>query len=238
VTCGQGGGGRLAAPDPASGPPDWLINLAESAQRMVVPELMRPPRAGGRHSAILVLFGCGPDGPDVLLVQRSQSLRRHAGQPAFPGGAVDADDDGPVAAALREATEEARVDPAGVDVVAVLPDLYIMRSGFRVSPVLAWWRNPGPVAPGDPAEITAVARIPMADLANPSSRLTIRYPSGGAGPAFRAGGMLVWGFTAFLLDRLLAMGGWEQPWDSALVVDLPPEATSSLAMLDGTDQVS
>ncbi len=53
----------------------------------------------------------------MLLVQRSQSLRRHAGQPAFPGGVIDAGDDGPVGAALREAAEEAGVDPAGVDVV-------------------------------------------------------------------------------------------------------------------------
>ncbi len=217
-----------ASPDRASTAPAWLIKLAESARRMAVPEPMRPPPGGGRRSAVLVLFGTESAGPDVLLVQRSQSLRRHAGQPAFPGGAVDADDDGPVAAALREAAEEARVDPASVEVVAVLPDLYIMRSGFLVSPVLAWWRDPGPVAPGDLAEITAVARVAVADLADPAARLTIRYPAGGTGPAFQAGGMLIWGFTAFLLDRLLALGGWERPWDFARVIDLPPGSGASL----------
>lgn len=226
----------FASPDGFGEPPGWLVDLAESARTMPVPELMRPPRGGGRHSAILVLFGTGPSGPDVLLVQRSQSLRRHAGQPAFPGGAVDADDDGPVAAALREAAEEARVDPAGVQVVAVLPDLYITRSGFRVSPVLAWWRSPVPVAPGDPAEIAAVARISVAELADPASRLAIKYPSGGAGPAFLAGGMLVWGFTAYLLDRLLALGGWERPWDWMRVVDPPPGSGIPLAAFDGLDR--
>jgi 8-oxo-dGTP pyrophosphatase MutT (NUDIX family) len=135
---------------------------------MTVPPGLRPPADGGRHSAILILFGDGQAGPDVLLVQRSQSLRRHAGQPAFPGGVIDAGDDGPVGAALREAAEEAGVDPAGVDVVGVLPDLYISRTGYRVSPVLAWWRKPVPVAPGDPAEVTAVARVPVArGLADP-----------------------------------------------------------------------
>jgi 8-oxo-dGTP pyrophosphatase MutT (NUDIX family) len=222
------GAGELTAADRAGEPPAWLISLAESARRMVVPEPMRPPPGGGRKSAVLVLFGAGPAGPDVLLVQRSESLRRHAGQPAFPGGAVDAEDEGPEATALREAAEEARVDPASVQVITVLPDLYITRSGFLVSPVLAWWRDPGPVAPGDPAEIAAVARIPVADLADPAGRLSIRYPSGGAGPAFLAGGMLVWGFTAFLLDRLLALGGWERPWDFARVVDLPPGSGVSL----------
>jgi 8-oxo-dGTP pyrophosphatase MutT (NUDIX family) len=222
------GHGELAAADRAEAPPAWLISLAESAKQMTVPEPMRPPPGGGRRSAVLVLFAAGPAGPDVLLVQRSQSLRRHAGQPAFPGGAVDADDDGPAATALREAAEEARVDPASVQVVAVLPELYIARSGFLVSPVLAWWRDPGPVAPGDPAEISAVARVGVADLADPASRLAITYPSGGAGPAFQAGDMLVWGFTAFLLDRLLALGGWERPWDFARVVDLPPGSGVSL----------
>src|SRR5215475_1785146 len=105
--------------------PGWLLHLARSAERMDVPAGLRPPAGGGRHSAILILFGEAGAGPDVLLVQRSSSLRRHAGQPAFPGGVIDAEDDGPVGAALREAAEEAGVDPSGVDVVSVLPDLLI-----------------------------------------------------------------------------------------------------------------
>ena len=53
-------------------------------------------------------------------------------------------------AALREAAEETGLDPAGVRVLAVLPELYIPRSDFRVTPVLGWWHTPVPVAPGDP----------------------------------------------------------------------------------------
>jgi 8-oxo-dGTP pyrophosphatase MutT (NUDIX family) len=191
---------------------------------MQVPAPLRVPAAGGRRSAVLILFGDGPDGPDLLLVQRSPWLRRHAGQPAFPGGAVDGSDAGPVSAALREAAEEARVNPASVQVLAVLPELFIPRSGFAVTPVLAWWRRPGPVGPGDPMEVTAVARVRVAELADPANRITVRHPSGTAGPAFRVGGMLVWGFTGVLVDRLLALGGWELPWDAGLVEDLPPDA--------------
>ncbi len=216
--------------------PGWLRDLARAAERMEVPAGLRPPADGGRHSAILILFGDPGPGPDVLLVQRSNSLRRHAGQPAFPGGVIEAEDDGPIGAALREAAEEAGVDPGGVDVIALLPDLYISRSGYRVSPVLAWWREPVPVAPGDPAEVASVARVPVADLADPGRRLMIRYPSGQAGPAFQAGEMLIWGFTAFVIDRLLAMGGWERPWDAASVLDLPAGVT--LTGIDGADPVS
>ena len=115
------------------------------------------------------------------------------------------------------------MDPSGVQVLAVLPEMFIWRSGFTVTPVLAWWRRPAPVGPGDPAEVSAVARVAVADLADPAHRLSIRLPSGAAGPAFRVAGMLVWGFTAMLVDRLLALGGWEVPWDASRAEDLPAE---------------
>jgi 8-oxo-dGTP pyrophosphatase MutT (NUDIX family) len=212
-----------------TGVPAWLLDLATAAPRITVPSALRPPPGSGRPSAVLVLFGDGPDGPDLLLVQRGPWLRRHAGQPAFPGGAIEGSDGGPVPAALREAAEEAGVDPSGVQVLAVLPELYISRSGFAVTPVLAWWRRPGPVALGDPIEVTACARVPLAELADPGHRLTVRHPSGTAGPAFRVQGMLVWGFTAALVDVLLALGGWERPWDRGHEEDLPPDALASAA---------
>ncbi len=221
-------------PAAGGGPPAWLTGLAGAAAAMPVPPPLRPPPGGGRPAAVLILFGDGPGGPDLLLVQRSPFLRRHAGQPAFPGGAVDESDGGAVPAALREAAEEARVDPAGVQVLAVLPELFIVRSGFTVTPVLAWWRDPVPVEPGDPGEITAVARVPVADLADPANRLMARYPSGVAGPAFRVGGMLVWGFTAMIVDWLLAIGGWERPWDRGSAEDLPPEVLQAAA---GPDRI-
>jgi 8-oxo-dGTP pyrophosphatase MutT (NUDIX family) len=206
----------------ADGVPGWLTALAEAAPRMSVPELRKPPGAGGRAAAVLILFGDSQSGPDLLLIERAAELHNHAGQPAFPGGAIDEADGGPVAAALREAAEETGLDPAGVRVLAVLPELYIWRSNFRVTPVLGWWQSPVPVAPGDPAEIAAVVRVPVADLASPANRVVIRYPSGHFGPAFRVAGLVVWGFTAAVLDQLLALGGWELPWDAGRVTKLEP----------------
>jgi 8-oxo-dGTP pyrophosphatase MutT (NUDIX family) len=197
---------------------------------MTVPPPLRPPASGtARPSAVLMLFGETEDGPDLLIVQRSPWLRRHAGQPAFPGGAVEAADDGPVRAALREAAEEAGVDPAGVEVLAVLPELYISRSGFSVIPVLAWWHTPVPVVIAADGEVTAAIRVRLADLADPAHRLRVRHPSGSAGPAFRVHGMLIWGFTAFLVDMLLALGGWERPWDTGNEEDLPPDVLEASA---------
>jgi 8-oxo-dGTP pyrophosphatase MutT (NUDIX family) len=203
--------------------PDWLRELAHAAGKMEINPLVQPPAFGGRASAVLVLFGAGPGGPDdpdLLFIQRSADLRLHAGQPAFPGGAIDAADGGPVAAALREAAEEVGVDPAGVDVVGTLPELFIPRTGFRVVPVLAWWRQPCAVAPVDLAEVAAVERVSVSELADPATRVMVKGPGGFLSPAFRVKGMLIWGFTAVLVDRLLALAGWERPWDTAKIIDL------------------
>jgi 8-oxo-dGTP pyrophosphatase MutT (NUDIX family) len=212
------GAGR--GPDTRRQPPHWLTELADSAARMDVMPPLQPPASGGRPSAVLILFADGPDGPDLLFIQRSQGLRQHPGQPAFPGGAIEDADQDPVAAALREAAEEAGVDPHGVDVLATLPELFIAHSGFRVVPVLAWWHSPGPVSAVDPREVAAVERIGLAELADPACRVTVRSPRGRIGPGFRVKGLFIWGFTAALVDRLLALGGWEVPWNTNAVHDL------------------
>jgi 8-oxo-dGTP pyrophosphatase MutT (NUDIX family) len=212
VTAGE----PLAA---AASVPAWLRELAAAAKTMEIPLLTAPPDGSGKPSAVLILFADGPAGPDLLFIQRSQELRLHAGQPAFPGGSIDAGE-GPVEAALREAAEEVGVDPAGVEVVGTLPELYIPRTGFRVVPVLGWWRQPSAVAPVDAGEVAAVERVGVAELADPAVRLMVRVPDGRTTPAFRVRGMLIWGFTAGLVDRLLALAGWEKPWDRARVMDL------------------
>ena len=210
--------------------PDWLAPLLESVDEFAVwGRMVGEAPAGVRRSAVLVLFGEGPAGPDVLLIQRSAHLRSHAGQPAFPGGGLDHPDESAVEAALREAEEETGLDPAGVDVLAVLAELWVPPSGNVVTPVLAWWREPSEVSAADVREVASVARVPISDLADPANRLQVRAPSGREGVAFEVADMLVWGFTAAVIARLLELGGWEKPWDTTRVVDLPEE-TLRLAM--------
>jgi 8-oxo-dGTP pyrophosphatase MutT (NUDIX family) len=148
-------------------------------------------------------------------------MRTHAGQVAFPGGAADPDDADIAATALREAQEEVGLDPQSVTVLASLPQLWIPVSDFLVTPVLAWWHEPHPVAATAPAEVAHVARLPIEDLANPENRLRVRHPSGFTGPAFQVHGMLVWGFTAGVISALLELGGWAKPWDANRVEMLP-----------------
>ncbi|HEU0086904.1 MAG TPA: CoA pyrophosphatase [Pseudonocardiaceae bacterium] len=223
--------------DPAS-LPGWLAPLVRRTAGLTMNDFGWIPAAStgdgsmrgglrgggsrGRPAAVLVLFAKdgARAGPDVLLQLRSQDVAAHAGQVSFPGGAMDDTDEGPVAAALREATEEVGVRAADVRPVAVLPELPVPPSDFVVTPVLGHWERPGPVAPVDLAETAAVARVPLAMLADPAQRLRVRGPSGYAYPGFVVPGMLVWGFTGGLLDALLAMGGWARPWEPAPMYDL------------------
>ncbi len=204
--------------------PGWMAPVVSRIDGSSVADLLpRPalsaPRAG-RRSAVLMLFGDGPAGPDLLLTARASTLRAHAGQPAFPGGKQDLGEDA-VQTALREATEETGLRPASVTPAALFPDLFLGFSGFLVSPVLAYWHTPGPVGPVDVAETAAVARVPVADLADPANRGRVRHPGGYIGPAFEVAGMVVWGFTAGLVEVLLDLGGWSRPWDRQRYIPLP-----------------
>jgi 8-oxo-dGTP pyrophosphatase MutT (NUDIX family) len=220
-----------------SQPPEWFRLLAETAAEVRYPVAGQPPSdATARPAAVLMLFGesPGPEGEtqvDVLLIERARDLRAHAGQPAFPGGTVDPDDDGPIAAALREAVEETGLDPAGVRAATTLPPLYVPVSGFLVTPVLAWWEHPSAVYPVNTAEVAAVVRVPVAELTDPANRLYVRLPSGWTGVAFRVGGLFVWGMTAVLLAGALTQAGLDRPWDRNRVEDLPAEILE-LAMRD------
>jgi len=199
-----------------------MTALAERVSGLGKEHLSRwaPPEEGGRASAVLILIADTDGGPEVLLIEKAAMLRSHAGQPAFPGGAAEPGDADLSATALREAAEEVGLDPSSVSVVATLPVLYLAPSGYVVTPVLAFWHTPGPIGVHDPGEIASVARVPIADLADPANRFQVRHFSGYTGPAFAVAGMVVWGFTAGLLSMLLDLGGWAQPWDLSDVRDL------------------
>lgn len=231
--------GVAAIVDPAA-LPAWLRPLAEAAVGVRPEQLSQflPPEDGGRESAVLMLFGearpgSGWAGAEVLLIERAHDMRSHAGQVAFPGGVVDPGDGGVVEAALREAVEETGLDLAGVEVFGTLPALFLPVSDFVVTPVLGWWRDPSPVAVVDPAEVASVHRVPLADLLDPANRFRVRHPAGYVGPAFGVAGLLVWGFTAGLLDRMLRLAGWEREWDRHPVRELPENMLGVLEREEG-----
>ena len=207
--------------------PSWLAPLVEGCGRASaddIPLRRRPSDDAAREAAVLLLFGEGADGPDLLLTERAADMRDHAGQAAFPGGGLEPGDgeglDGRVTAALRETLEETGADPAGIVPLTTLPALTIPVTGFAVTPVVAHWAHPSSVRVVDPGETAAVVRVPLADLTDPARRFMVTSPGGYLGPAFAVRGLLVWGFTALVLSWVLDLAGWTIPWDTDDVRDL------------------
>jgi hypothetical protein len=67
-----------------------------------------------------------------------------------------------------------------------------------------------------------VVRAPLSELTDPARRFTVSHPSGFVGPAFDVDGLLVWGFTAGLLSKVIELAGLERSWDSSVRRPLPP----------------
>jgi 8-oxo-dGTP pyrophosphatase MutT (NUDIX family) len=217
--------------------PDWLHPLDtallddERLQRAVA---LRPG-AGAQAAAVLVLIGEGEQGPEILFVERSATLRTHAGQIAFPGGASDPGDADLIATAIREAHEETGVDVGGIEPIGALPAAHVAVSGFDVTTVIGWWRRRSPVGAADPREVASVIIVPVATLTDPANRGLVRHPSGYAGPGFDVAGHLIWGLTAHLLDGVLDLAGWQRPWDAERRFDIPPRYLTDRAHGRGHD---
>ena len=217
----------MSSPDSPTPLPAWLEPVRRGAEEITADELTRfvPPEGSRtRQGAVLLLFGEGPAGPDLLLTERAHDMRSHPGQVSFPGGSTDPADGSPAVTALREAQEETGLDPAGVQVFATLPELWLPPSNFAVTPVLGWWRTETPVWVVDPAEVHAVYRVPVAELLEPAHRVSVRHPSGWRGPAFLIGedkDLILWGFTAGIISRLFDFLGWSRAWDSSVERELP-----------------
>lgn len=181
-----------------------------------------PPDARPRRGAVLMLFGEGPAGRDLLLTERAHDMRSHPGR--SPSPAVPSTRARPPSTALREAREETDLDPAGVEIFGQLPELWLPPSDFAVTPVLAWWHTPAPVTVVDPAEVNAILREPIDELLDPAHRISVRHPSGYVGPGFTIGedkDLILWGFTAGIISRLFDFVGWTRPWDESRTRDLP-----------------
>lgn len=204
-------------------PPGWLrpltTALAEPAR--VGWAVSGRPGLGGRAAAVLVLVGDGAAGPEILFVERAATLRTHPGQVAFPGGAADPGDVDLADTALREAVEETGVDRRGIAVLGSLPPAHVAVSGFDVTAVVGWWRQPSPVRAADPAEVASVPLVAVSVLTDPARRAQVHHPSGYTGPAFEIDGLLIWGLTAHLLDGILELAGWSRPWDRGRILPIP-----------------
>ncbi len=193
---------------PAQHSTHLMEQIAEARLRSdadLAPELrdLLPPPEKLRHAAVLVPIVERADGLKLLLTERSADLPSHAGQVAFPGGRVDDEDDGPVAAALREAEEEVGLNPGWVDVIGLLTP-YLTSSGFKILPVVGF------VEPKftldelvlSQAEVAKVFEVPLEFVMNPANHDRHEVEFRGRMRHYYAmpyEGHYIWGATAGML---------------------------------------
>lgn len=122
-------------------------------------------REGLRDAAVLIPVVDRREGASVILTKRTEKLRAHSGQIAFPGGRLDPTDPTPEHAALRETQEEIGLAPRYVEVVGRMPD-YVSGSGFRIAPILSVVR-PDFRLSINPDEVDDAFEVPLAFLMDP-----------------------------------------------------------------------
>jgi 8-oxo-dGTP pyrophosphatase MutT (NUDIX family) len=177
-----------------------------------VPGMALP--SGGAAAVLIPLFDEGGEAR-VILTVRSDTLRSHRGEVAFPGGRLDGDE-GVVAGALREAHEEAGIDPAAVTVVGTLSSLPTVSSNTLMTPVVGTLER-RPAVAANPGEVERVFDVALADLVadgvfheeywlNPERNAALGIPVGEF-PVwfFHVAGETVWGATARCLTELLCL---------------------------------
>lgn len=181
----------LAAPGGASS--DYDLNPA-----VVLPEGRKL-----RPAAVLCAVQEGPGGLELILTKRSSRLKHHPGQIAFPGGKIDEGDDGPIAAALREADEEIGLPPDTVDILGTLPGHETV-TGFIVTPVIGVVTRPFQAMP-EAGEVEEAFRVPFGHVTDPAKfvvqwrywqRKRRYYFTVPYGPYY------IWGATACILRGL------------------------------------
>jgi 8-oxo-dGTP pyrophosphatase MutT (NUDIX family) len=156
-----------------------------------------------RDAAVLIPVVARDPEATVILTERMPHLSAHAGQIAFPGGKIDADDAGPAAAALREAEEEIGLDRSRIEVVGYL-DPYLSRTGYRIVPVV------GRIEPGyrlslNRGEVADAFEVPLAFLLDPANHRRASRAFMGRERYFYEmpfGEHYIWGVTAGIIRAL------------------------------------
>ena len=162
----------------------------------------------GNPAAVLIAVTDRAE-PGVILTQRTETLRRHPGQVAFPGGRIDPEDDGPIGAALREAEEEVALPASMVQVIGTA-DRYRTVTGYEVTPVVGVVPPDLALVPAE-AEVAAVFEVPLAFLLDSANHVEATAQYQGQERHYYEilwGERRIWGATAAMIVNLSRRLRW------------------------------
>ena len=167
-----------------------------------------PTTAEVIDAAVLIAITDRRD-PGVILTQRTDTLRRHPGQVAFPGGRIDPEDADAIAAALRESEEEIALPRTAVEVVGTT-DRFLTGTGYCIVPVVGVVPPDLPLMPHE-AEVAAVFEVPLAFLLDPANHRTMSAEWQGRARRFYEipwRDRRIWGATAGIIVNLSRRLQW------------------------------
>jgi 8-oxo-dGTP pyrophosphatase MutT (NUDIX family) len=171
-------------------------------------DMRRAVEGAGTPAAVLIAITDRPE-PGLILTQRPDTMRQHAGQVAFPGGRVDPEDYDVIAAALREADEEIALAPTAVEVIGAI-NTYRTVTGFDITPVVGVIAPDLALVPHD-REVAAVFEVPLGFVLDPANHLEQRMMFQGQERVYIEmmwGERRIWGATAAMLVNLSARLRW------------------------------
>ena len=179
-------------------------------RRLLAPDLSYgrqsgPPLGTARRAAVMILLYPKSGQWHIPLTLRPEHLPSHAGQISFPGGLAEPGESSQQTA-RRELEEELGISK-GIRTVATLAEFYVFVTNYRVTPWIAVV-DTQPNSRPDPAEVSEVLEVPVAELLRPDTMdrfLVVRGPLTFSAPCFLWEGRRIWGATAMMLSELLSV---------------------------------
>ena len=186
-------------------PPQWQPEITDENRHVIASDIIAKRQAAGKvtKAAVLIPLLLKQDGLSVLLTQRTNHLRDHAGQISFPGGRMDPQDQSPNDTALRESKEEIGLDPGRVEIIGHLPQ-YLTVSGYSVTPVVGLVQTQAEYVL-DEFEVADVFDVPLSFLLDPANHQVRLWQSEQGGRRFYSmpyENRFIWGATAGMLRNL------------------------------------
>jgi len=173
---------------------------------LLVRKMKPEPGVIPRKSAVLILLYPQDDELWFPLTARSTRLPQHWGEVSLPGGAADAEDDGPIGTALRETHEELGIPPEAIEIWGHLTKIYIPPSNFHLKPIVGFTPDSPHFKPNE-FEIAEAFSVPLRTLIDPATVVVEEWKIRGLPtcvPFFALNGYKVWGATALVLSELVA----------------------------------